>query len=976
MSFAGEAAAASQIDEAIRKKATHLDLSYLELTSLPDTPGDLTNLTAIHLGGNRLTVLPDWLGQLTNLTWLSLGGNRLTVLPDWLGQLTNLTWLSLGGNRLTALPDWLGQLTNLTTLHLGGNQLSELPDWLGQLTNLTILGLGGNRLSELPDSMGQLTNLTWIHLGGNPLRMLPDSLRQLTNLTWLSIGSSQLRVLPNWLAQLPNLKTLQLYRNPLVSPPTEVVAQGSGAVLTFLRAGLRAGTGRQWRAKLLVVGQGGVGKTSLVKALTGQPHDAEEPTTHGLRIDEITVGHPQEHEEEMRLSVWDFGGQDIYHATHQFFLSAGCLAILVWDSRAGWERSKVDYWLELLHARAPGAPIVLVATHTADRASDLPLYALREQYPQIVGNMPVECPMRTGIEAVRAELASQAAALEGMGAAWPSSWLAGIEACRAKPRTHIDVRELHQILVDAGVNDPAERETLARVMHRLGDILYYPDEQQLADIVILRPQWLSTRIAAILDSKDVTDRDGLVIRTDIEQEWAGVEHAVREYLLDLMDRFNISYRITDARNDAVAIVVDRLPWNPPNYNDIWNSLSGRADTAEMRMRYRLGTALPPGIPTWFIALEHRFTTGIAWRTGALLRHDDDQHLGLVTANQRTAIVDLTVRGPWPASFLWLLDGGLNLTFNRYPGLDITREVPCPCRRGTNEICSTWFDYRDLIRRLAARMYTVECPATYRQVDITGLLSGIAPNAHPTNPRNEYAFELLDALNAHTDRILAAMTEGTHSTASELARQSAAMDVGFTRIWNLLGAQYQTRCPRVFTLTSAHTRRQPGIHRLVLRLYCEEPGAWHPLPGDEGTYSVTNVAPWLAALNRHLARVLAILTAAAPLAGSILGITALQLQGQLSDDIKGMKELLTNLPTRLPLPEDQAGEIMQNAGNDWQQPSIRAENDADFRAIADFLHQVDPHERWGGLSRISTPEGRILFLCRDHLYRYQLTPVHI
>ena len=204
MSFAGEAAAASQIDEAIRKKATHLDLSYLELTSLPDTPGDLTNLTAIHLGGNRLTVLPDWLGQLTKPHMAEPWRESADGTAGLAGPAHETSqWLeprreSADGTAGLAGP---AHETSPTPAPRRESAHSELPDWLGQLTNLTILGLGGNRLSELPDSMGQLTNLTWIHLGGNPLRMLPDSLRQLTNLTWLSIGSSQLRVLPNWLAQ-------------------------------------------------------------------------------------------------------------------------------------------------------------------------------------------------------------------------------------------------------------------------------------------------------------------------------------------------------------------------------------------------------------------------------------------------------------------------------------------------------------------------------------------------------------------------------------------------------------------------------------------------------------------------------------------------------------------------------------------------------------------------------------------------------
>ena len=66
-----------------------------------------------------------------------------------------------------------------------------------------------------------------------------------------------------------------------------MVAEGVEAVLAFLRA-RRVTSERVWRSKLLVVGQGGAGKTSLVKALGGAPHDPDEPTTHGLRVGELS----------------------------------------------------------------------------------------------------------------------------------------------------------------------------------------------------------------------------------------------------------------------------------------------------------------------------------------------------------------------------------------------------------------------------------------------------------------------------------------------------------------------------------------------------------------------------------------------------------------------------------------------------------------------------------------------------------------
>ena len=42
----------------------------------------------------------------------------------------------------------------------------------------------------------------------------------------------------------------------------------------------------------------------------------------------------------MRLAVWDFGGQEIYHATHQFFLTDQSLFVLVWSARADFEHGR------------------------------------------------------------------------------------------------------------------------------------------------------------------------------------------------------------------------------------------------------------------------------------------------------------------------------------------------------------------------------------------------------------------------------------------------------------------------------------------------------------------------------------------------------------------------------------------------------------------------------------------------------------
>jgi GTPase SAR1 family protein len=91
--------------------------------------------------------------------------------------------------------------------------------------------------------------------------------------------------------------------------------------------------------KVLLVGDGAAGKTSLAKALLGQPIDFEESQTHGININTMDIN---VNNTIIKVRLWDFGGQEIMHATHRFFLSKRSLYILVLDGR---KDEKTEYWL-------------------------------------------------------------------------------------------------------------------------------------------------------------------------------------------------------------------------------------------------------------------------------------------------------------------------------------------------------------------------------------------------------------------------------------------------------------------------------------------------------------------------------------------------------------------------------------------------------------------------------------------------------
>ncbi len=203
----------------------------------------------------------------------------------------------------------------MKSLYLSYNQLSSLPVEIGQLSNLRSLDLQGNQLNSLPLEIGRLHS---------------------------------------------SLKELTLNSNPLKSLPPEIRSKDSQAILNFYKQQLEQATDSLYEAKFLIIGEGGAGKTSLAKKIENQNYKlkSDEQSTQG--IDVIQWKFTLDNGKEFRVNIWDFGGQEIYHQTHQFFLTERSLYALVADSR----REDTNFishhnYLILNHHHIPGInPII------------------------------------------------------------------------------------------------------------------------------------------------------------------------------------------------------------------------------------------------------------------------------------------------------------------------------------------------------------------------------------------------------------------------------------------------------------------------------------------------------------------------------------------------------------------------------------------------------------------------------------------
>lgn len=932
-------------------------LEFLELRgngfdTFPPMPLRARRLRLLDLGETGLSHFPSSVCELSGLRALHLDNNQISSVPNAVGSLSQLRKLHLDGNRLSTLPTELGSLKHLRELYLSANDFRDLPDAVYKLLDLRTLDVASNRMAQLGNEIGNLTQLETIYLQDNTLEELPDEIGCLARLATLYIDGNQIAVLPDNIDRLSELRVLSWEGNPLRFPPPEILEQGAAAITGFFQ-GLREGGRPEWRSKVVLVGEGAVGKTSLKRNLAGEPFDPLQPVTHGIEISTLPFAHPADSEISMDLSIWDFGGQQIYHATHQFFLSRRSLFVLVWNARMGYLQSKLFYWLDMIEAKAPNSPILLVATHGDNTAPDLPFGDVSSRYRQIRSTFTISNVTMEGIEEVRCAIAEEAAKLPLMGERWPTKWLVAASAINSLPGKHSTIEEI-TATVSKQTLKAHEIRVLMRWLHELGDILFFYDSAQLQSRVVLDPQWVNQQICCVLEDKVVQGNHGIFRHEDAERIWDGADSEMREFFLGLMERFDLSYRTLENRD--ISLVPGLLKHEAPPFEERWESVGGDG-CREIRMSFKLGSSMPAGIPAWFIARSNRFSLRLHWRLGALLADNprDPRHFGLVTVSPDPVqpLVTLTVRGPHPHYLFGLLRDGLEVTFARYPGLRIERLIPCPGHDG--ERCAHEFHFRHLEQALDHSTYEIQCLESFKRVSIPLLLFGISWRADDQVVRRLDEIQSDVSLTYRTTRESAYMLS---DALEELKDLRSLVQREFLRALRRDQQFEDSHCPPVFAVRPVGSRgwaaRLTGQEILELQLYCCAPGEWHPV-SDRGVYEITMHPELLNVLAPYVRGLVGALKYAVPLVGPLLGVASPAVIQAMDADIELMKALVEKLP-------DMAGRGQQGP---LESSGVRHARGEALRALRRILDELDPQHEWGGLEKILTSEGDYLWLCDQH-----------
>lgn len=163
------------------------------------------------------------------------------------------------------------------------------------------------------------------------------------------------------------------------------------------------------RFKVVIVGESGTGKTSILVRYTLAKFADHKPTINT----DLSVKNVQRGDEVIKLNIWDTGGQEQFHAlTSQFTRDAHGI-ILVYDITDARSYTKLDTWMDLIKDQVERSmiqpAIILVGNKTDIREHRIVSVTQAEDFATRHNISYIEASAKedTHVDALFSELISQ-----------------------------------------------------------------------------------------------------------------------------------------------------------------------------------------------------------------------------------------------------------------------------------------------------------------------------------------------------------------------------------------------------------------------------------------------------------------------------------------------------------------------------------------------------------------------------------------
>jgi internalin A len=717
------------------------DVSYLK---------ELKKLKNLNLSNNEKVKDFTSLIELKKIVNLDLSFNEQIKDFSFIKELNGLSNLNLSTNQIIDI-SFLKELNGLTNLDLSYNNLSDVL-YLKELKGLTNLNLSSNNLSDV-SYLKEFKGLINLDLSSNNLSDV-SYLKELKGLTELNLSFNEICDV-SFLKELKNLIFIDLFDNPLEIPPKEIAEQGINAIRNYFKQIKEQGEDYIYEAKLMIIGEPGVGKTTLANKIFDRNYfvpNMNKVTTRGINVRKDWIFRTKGNI-DFKVNIWDFGGQYILNMLHQFFLTSDCLYVLMVDKRR--EHDSIDYWLNNINILGKNSPVIILFNEK-DSISASSFIFYEKKYHELFPELDFICldinlsdNKDYGFDILLKKIKEKLEGLMFTGKGVPTKWIyIRNELGKIRNKKYIYLKEYFNICHRFDIKSEKDCLLILNYLRKLGNILNFYEDPNLRNTIILDFNWVFNAIYAILLDKDVKNKskNGTFSINDLSNIWnsIGLNFDEQNELLQLMlkDNFELCYKIPESKDEYIIPLL--LPEIKPDY--YWDN----RNILRFRFQYPF---MPNGIISRLIVRFHEFIENrLVWNKGVIFIRNGAKAQVIEQINNKEGIkiIDIQVSGNpnYRKELLLLIREEIRkIQKIAFPNLPYYEMVPCHCPECINVNEPLFFDYYVLEKLHFEKKYnSIQCLRSGDSLSISDLIDGIEI------PDKKDNIGILDKITRKSDKI--------------------------------------------------------------------------------------------------------------------------------------------------------------------------------------------------------------------------------